>query len=424
MNLQIIIATIFIILLLIDFRKWYTVLIVINVALNLDLNIKGLNLFTLIGLISVPIFLLKNRIRFTYLKKYPFYKPSLLIIFSMVLTTFYAQEKHIPSVVSNIIITLFMPFIFWILLVKSPKKVLDIFIKTSIIYSLIICLYTFFELITRSNPYIEILDTWNLRDNVTFVEEIRYGFKRCQSIFNMHTTLGGVCIPLLAIFLYIRLCVNYPIKKNLLNTIILMLTLSILFTGARSAIIGCFIVLFMIFKKEFFTPKNVLLGILTASIIIVINFTYISEVISSIIFSDTVSGSSSDMRLIQYTIALKFMMQNIIWGNGFDYTGEYVLKYYKDEIYGAESMWLPLMINHGIIGVLSYLFLFYSIYKYIKRTENNKVIYFLVGYYIFNSLSSIPDCYITFIIIYILVMCKIKEYAKLEIPNKNLSNIM
>lgn len=409
MNITTILASLFCILLLIDFRKFYIILLVIYSLITFRINIQGLNLFTFIGIIAVFLFFIRYKINFKRLKEYPFHKASILIIASMCITTIFAQEKHIPSVIMNILITLFMPYIFWILLNQAPQKVIKIFTKAVLIYSFAICTYTLFELITKSNPFLEILDTWGLKEKVTYITEIRYGLKRCQSFFNMHTTLGGVCMSPLALFLFMRFRTYTPIKKEILNVIIIMLILSILFTGARSAFISCLIVLLLCLNKQSFTPQNVLLFILCIFIITIFEFNYIYDFVNSIINSKAVEGSNSEMRLMQYSIALKYMLQSPIWGNGFNFIGEYIMKYFPDEIYGAESMWLSLMVDHGLIGVLAYIYLFYSINRFCKRTKNKELFFFLLGYYIFNTLSSIPDCYLTFIIIYILVMCKMKD---------------
>ena len=97
---------------------------------------------------------------------------------------------------------------------------------------------------------------------------------------------------------------------------------------------------------------------------------FISQVFNSMINPDEVSGSSTEMREQQLEICLYYMNKSPIWGLGKNYISKYVMPY-TPELYGAESIWFRQMVDHGIVGCITYLGMCLCcllwLYKYDKR---------------------------------------------------------
>lgn len=73
----------------------------------------------------------------------------------------------------------------------------------------IIAFYTLFEAIIKSNPYIQLMNSMDIYTQHFYITEIRFGLKRCQALFSMHTTLGAVALTYMDAFYYMQS--NIPI---------------------------------------------------------------------------------------------------------------------------------------------------------------------------------------------------------------------
>lgn len=67
-------------------------------------------------------------------------------------------------------------------------------VKTALVFGCLVSIYALFETITRSNPLLNSLVLSGCYIESPLITEIRFGLKRAQAIFSMHTTLGGVML--------------------------------------------------------------------------------------------------------------------------------------------------------------------------------------------------------------------------------------
>ena len=68
--------------------------------------------------------------------------------------------------------------------------------------------------------------------------------------------------------------------------------------------------------------------------------------------ADDAGGSSTEMRMVQFSIALRFFLQSPLFGQGMEFNPTL----FYNEFYGGESVWLPLLANQGMVGLTGYLF--------------------------------------------------------------------
>ena len=138
---------------------------------------------------------------------------------------------------------------------------------------------------------------------------------------------------------------------------------------------------------------------------------YLDKIILSFTDTESVGGSNTDMRSIQFELAALFMMQSPFLGNGISYTFEYVADKYK-EMCGAESLWIPIMIDFGILGITAIIVFIIQVGYYIKKYCEIRLLFFLLGILVFNSLSSIPAFSFTQLFYLFVIIAFLKKYQE------------
>ena len=294
-----------------------------------------------------------------------------------------------------------MVFIMYVTYKKKPQSVLKTVLRTSLIYGFIIGVYTLFETVTRSNPYIDIVNALGTYTSDAFIQEIRFGLKRSQSIFSMHTTSGAVCMVLFCVLLVAK---KMQFLKSKLTTVtIYLLFFACMASGARSIILGVVVCLFIFFRGKYMMPKYWLPIILILIVGTSLFGSYIDSIVDSFIHTEKAGGSDTDMREKQFEISLYYWGKSFWIGNGLSFTYEHALKQYR-ELFGAESLWFSIMIDQGTLGIFAYISFFVASVFYCIKKKCIKLSYFILGLLASNTLSSLPNFNITYTIFYVVVM--------------------
>ena len=145
-------------------------------------------------------------------------------------------------------------------------------------------------------------------------------------------------------------------------------------------------------------------------VILFLSIGFLDKIIVSFTDTQSVSGSNSDMREMQFNLALYFMGVSPILGNGLAYTFEYVQAFFPDEILGAESVWFPLMIDQGLLGVVSYLIYLLFPLLYALKKKMYVVVFCILAFAVEKSLSSLPGINISYFMIYVIVFVKFNYF--------------
>ena len=127
-------------------------------------------------------------------------------------------------------------------------------------------------------------------------------------------------------------------------------------------------------------------------------------------FSDTehVEGSNTDMRETQFDLAIMFLLQSPILGHGLSYCANNVMGTYQ-EMYGAESLWFPVMIDTGMLGVIGHIMFFIGCSVFCMRGKNKKPIFFVLALLLLNTMSSIPGFVITWMFPFLLLLVEMNR---------------
>lgn len=365
--------------------------------------------------------LLFNRKRLVSKYKYPFVLCSLLSVVSYIATAYVSTEPHWPFTIMKCIRYFGFPICFYYYVIKS-KNVFPSFVRGLLYFSLFIFLYSIVETIIGTSPIVNFVNDYN-GSGYNMDEAFRYGVKRIQAVFIHSTALGYYCALVISFFMLFvskRFRILYGISESLYFLVIAGLIVTAFLTGTRSAIIPIAIVLAWKYKSEIFKVKNLLGYTAIFCIVVFLASTYLADYLNSILESvlntnDNAVGSSTDMRFTQFEIAFYYWAQAPLLGNGAGYTFEVVTPQ-NIEMYGAESIWMPLLIDNGIIGCIAYLMCYVSALKYILSNKFNiNSIVFLGLIFLINTATSVPGFDISFILILVMSIVAILQEQNLKL---------
>lgn len=314
------------------------------------------------------------------------YIPKFLIVFFLgyhLLTCLMQEPSHIMYYILVVVRTLGV-FLVFINYVKTEQQLLN-FAKVLICAIILQFSYSLIEAVLTINP---IADYFDKITGSTFSElsDIRYGLNRAQASLRHATTNSYVALIFMSI---LSILFNLGLGNRKKYTVLAYCCLgTIFFTGVRSIIISGLIVLisFINLRK---TRKIFPVLIVGCVVLYFIPQDYLTEIYESYTDTESVSGSSTDMRLLQFLKSFSIMQQSIVWGLGAN-----SFSLYKDFIFGAESVWFQLMIDFGTMGVLFYLCLIIRCLKegilLFKQTHEIYLLLIFIALFITNSMTSLP----------------------------------
>lgn len=372
--------------------------------------------------------LLKN----AYSKKIILYAICFLCIF------FFASVKNFNFQLSKLIqfcITDFIPVIIFALTLKT-KKDLELTLKTLLICSFISCLWGCLTLIIGSNPYVGMMNLY-------------YGYRADIMSYNPSDlgTRGGVLstsgtfvssngwgyflpIAFVLVFFY------NTIKKSRKNVILMiLLSIAILICAKRTALAAYlgFWILYFLMNKNKRKYKFILYGSFAFLIFLIFVYSFpelgsARKLIESTIFfwndnlsiKNDVGGSSWEMRLNQMTYCFVEVKNNLLFGNGFGWTAFYLSTHvFHPILFGFENIISDAVCNGGITGLLLWIYIFVSSYKYSSELDKDK------KYYIIFTLVQLMIALgsgLSYFIFYGLFIVILHKFYLLKSDEKNISS--
>ena len=382
--------------------KTFCIFIIYN-FIDYGLVISGaLQYKDIILLIFLFLLFFKNRLR-TW-RKYPFLLCSLLSIISYFLSTYFSSTPHWPFTILKCLRYFGIPLCFYYYVVNSCHlKMVQYFIKCMLYFSFFVVLYALMEHIIGTSPIVNFINDHN-GAGYNLDEVFRYGIKRVQTVFIHATGLGFYCVVFTS---FLLLFINKNVRKHLrikqLNyqIVIIGLIITAFLSGTRSVLIPLPFILIYYLRDRIFKLKYFLGFICFSGLMVFLAKTYAEAyfdgVIDSILnMNDASVGSTTDMRDRQFEIAFLYWSSAPIIGHGSGYTFETVTPMNPD-MYGAESIWMPLLIDNGILGALAYFLCYIAWWKYLKQYHEplNSMIFLLVILFI-NTATSTPGVDISF----------------------------
>lgn len=369
-----------------DFRKGTILILLLMPLLNIViLATKPLSLW--LGLMVVLVWLFVSKDKWDAISNSGFLIAVFLLSLSYLISNYYAKSSHIPSIVANIIqlLTIFVLVDY----LRMWPKLRSYALRCVIVMAVVLSINGLIETITRYNILLNIaISTGLYPSNTPVVTEIRYGLKRAQSAFAMHTSWGGYCFLAFCFLTYLKK--YFRITFRYINALLFLLVANLFFTGARSAFLGFLVALMTFINVKDLKNKKVWGCILLAIAISPLILGYFSDVATSITDMSKVSGSNSEMREKQFEICFYYLFKSPWIGHGIAYTWESVLPQNK-ELLGAESLWIPYLIDQGCLGALAVLAFFISSVWCLYKNNSLRYSFVVLGFLLFNSMSSIPN---------------------------------
>lgn len=190
MTLSLILYLLLVLLLMKNLQKYFVYFFVYAVWLG-HFELWGQSVMTWTFMFAALLFIVRVKKPWAGIKGFPMILPFTLMMLSLILCNYYADVKHYPSLISMLIVQYFSIFIFWSLYQRNPQRVSKYFIKAVLSFAVIISFYSLYETLTRTNPFVETMIHTNTYTYNHIIDEVRFGLKRSQGVFSMHTTNGG-----------------------------------------------------------------------------------------------------------------------------------------------------------------------------------------------------------------------------------------
>lgn len=404
MNLLILLVVTF--FLIVSYQKTIVVMAPLMVLLSMFtipfVHLTTISLADLLVIIALVLFPIHFSIR--DIKQYPFHLCTIVMAVAFVGSNCFGYEKKWILSCAKIFTIYVYPMLLWLCL--KDKSRIRLFERSMLCFAVPLILYAFFEVITVSNPILDMLNkAGELMDTVSISSQIRYGLKRAQSFLPLYGAFGYTVGSFALIMLYLRFKEKNSLMKGpAIMVLIAALFLGVLLTGTRSVMVSVAVgaLLFYPILKKYFSIAVFLIPIVC---FVAFSFSFFGDVLSS--FSDTqsVEGSNSDMRMEQLAISLYYFLQNPIFGNGPTFTFT-VATQVDAGLLGAESVWFVYLIEYGIVGAVALLFTMLFSIIYLWRKGLQPFIFIVLMFLANKTLSSMPGISEGYFLIYIVFLVR------------------
>ena len=299
------------------------------------------------------------------------------------------------------------------------KADIHFFLKGCLIVSVLIVSLAIIENIFRTNPWLDFVyfnSPFDPDANRMFYTpgsmEMRYGFVRSRSFFSFHIPFGFACVCFYWMLFYCYKNVRKYKNSYLLLVISTMLIAGVVMSNSKQIYLGLLLMILSLYPlKSVFNIKIVL----PVLIILFVVFVYAPDYLNNYLsltdqnLAEAGGGSTVALRESQYRIAWRMFLQSPIIGNGISSIG--VLKRHADNvsILGAESSWLEILPERGILGAIVYLYLYTELWKMKRYVDRKTLLFFLLSVFVMELAGGIKD-----MSIWCLVLLTVYRYNQLS----------
>ena len=345
-----------------------------------------------IGIIALFIFrdlLINNKL--TYLFRNEYFRSLIVFSLLLIITIIFGDCIDYDAQISyykQYFITDIFPIIalLWVTKERNNSKML---IYSMLFAILINTIYGIITVIIGMNPYASFIDfmySTKQEQIQDLMLATRAGSITTSSTFSQPNQ-WGTFLPMAFVFCFY--CYQETGRKIYLSALLLT-SICVILCGKRTAILSYIIVLlsyfFMMSKAD--KIKYVIISVMALFLFILViyiipTFSSIKDLVeTSLFFWDDnlrdkadVGGSSMEMRLEQTFFPWSFISDNLLFGKGFGFTHVYLSEYGLHSVMkGFETILAYAVCNGGVIGVLTWIFLFSQSYGYIRsKCKKNKM---------------------------------------------------
>ena len=374
----------------------YFVFMLLDTGIPLLPGIATLS-FSLVVLFSAFFFIKRKNYK---RGRYPLVQYSVLYAVSMMLSAYFSKlNPHWIFVFKTLIIELFVPVLFYYFV--DNEKTCRYLIRVLVVGVFFVMINAGLELVSGEAYIQNIISKFRGDNGASMVGVMRYGMKRCQSVFMHSTSFGYFCATLFSFFLlslYPKLVRQKIMSPRKYWLVLFLLLVGVFLSGTRSAMLLPIFPLVYVYSLH--ARKDALWAILVGSAVMAVAVFLggetFSTIVDSIVNSDAHGGSSSSMREAQFTIALEYWSKSPLLGHGPSSTFDYFVSD-NWRLLGAESVWLPILLDYGALGCVCYLYGYFSIFR-IYSGNKMLLFVFLLAVLLANTMTSVPGLRFNFII--------------------------
>jgi O-antigen ligase len=428
MNIFILIGIIILLYAFWNFKKAFFVFLVFQLFLVQNINLinrPGIPLLTLEMFMTVMFLVLYYFKRKTINKEtiaFPLKTSFVVIVISYFASSVFsiAGIGNTVSVFVGHTLALVWVYLMW-LLVKDKADIVFL-IKALTIAFIAIGIYGIYEHIVSINPLAEyeITLAGDVQEKILdwdYSDDINRGY-RIKSVF-AHAIGAGVNWAMYMLFtLYLML--YYPRFHNK-NTFVLIVAIilslfCLFFTASRTPIVFFLVGALALLN---FRKKRAWWLFVGAGIVIGVFFEYLAPYVDNIasLYStsaaEKVGGSNLEMRVGQLDAAYTLFKESPAFGLGLKATNFHHNRILISRLLGVESVWFRILVERGLLGVISYVYLMYSLLVVIPKQYKTKLIlFFSLAYFITNTVSSTPGMLDSLFYLFLIMIMKIQMLTK------------
>ncbi len=290
----------------------------------------------------------------------------------------------------------------------NTEEDVRLYIKAGLVVAILITCLGLFESIFKDNPWLDFVYMNSPQDENTkgrmwytppFIGEslqMRLGMVRAYSTFGIHIAFGTACVFLLYLFMTISKYKFHLIKNKQLVVVILLLVAGALASNSKTPLVGIVVMIFAFYSvSQVFQPKI----ILPLVAVFVAVFVFFPDLIVANFMSlfnpelaEEAGGSTVAGRQLQFKVALEMFSKNPLFGNGIDSISVLRNIGNNDLILGAESSFLKILPERGLLGLAAYIVTYLTLFRYGKRyLPFNLCFFFLLSLAVMEFATGILD---------------------------------
>lgn len=355
---------------------WMPVQLLFNVQVALRYASPALYLNLSVTMVLFLLYLVKGRRSKAFNNENFLFKPILILNLISYAFSLMFSIVGLSVVLMETIRTFLNSFSFIYMFQKTlcTKSDIRLVYKSCIAVVFIICLLGLYESVVGDNPWLDYVydhSSQEYRRMYYMPGNVwrRYGMVRAYSVFYIHIAFGTTCV-----FLLFAIGTAYSQKwlskeQKVLLISILLLVAGVFMSNSKTGLFGLVVMFFALVKfKDFFKVQYILpLGVIVVGIFVLFP-EYLSN-FTSLFDEDAAeegSGSTVDMRMTQFAVAIRLFHQNPLFGNGLGSISAMMNIGDNADILGSESSWMKILPERGILGAIVYIMSFFYMYKNFK----------------------------------------------------------
>lgn len=311
------------------------------------------------------------------------------------------------------------------------------FLKILLVSVSVACIYGIYSYLIQANPYINL---WYsvfppIADYTDAIETMR-GILTGRVQGTLDASIGwGQLMEVLFAFL---LLAKDRISQKIIWPVALLIFTASFLSGTRSVIIALFIMfLFFVLSLSLKMKRKIVLitvlgVILLSANVIRINKNFGKFIAASVFFWDesksneaNIGGSSVSLRKKQLEYSFYMVDDNILTGLGQGWIVENNRKYGQHPVMlGYESIIFKRLVETGLIGLITFFWLYYRMYLFIRRKfikiYPQRDLFLLQGFFLSYLVSILfTDAYGTFYMFFVLCIVYLKSLYFNDFFNNN-----